>query len=543
MGTTLDDNITPGEPIMRPILQTLGYAFLAAIIGLVTWSGSRVRQPDRVQSSLPATQNSTIDLVFDQHWRDQQISPQPIIDDLTFARRASLGIVGVIPSLEEIRWYEAQAPQTRRADYVDKLLADRRFADTLAERLAAAWLPARVGDNFVLYRPYRFIAWLADQIDAHIPYPTIVQQMLASDGLWTTTPAVNFITAYAAKPEELAGQTARNFLGLQIGCAQCHDHPFASWKQKEFRGLAAQFGRTDITFRGIDDSADMFRFGAEGDSLGVLVPPQVPYGDNPNSTAPSPRHHLAQWVTQDSNERFAQAIVNRIWAMMFGRGIVQPVDDLDAKHAVPGALEAAAQVFHEHKGELRAVFRSIALSQPFQTSSTLDQDRPSASASNASAESLESSFASYPLTRLDPAQVAQSLLQVSSIRTIDRQTGVVRRVIGFFQRQDFLEFFATQADDESGTIAQRLMLMNDRMVQERIASDMGSTAERISTQATTPDEAVHLAFLICLTRRPNQAETASLAPMIPPREDRLDPSAIEDLLWALVNSSEFLLRH
>jgi hypothetical protein len=520
---------------MRLFFTTVGYAILAILIGAVTWSGSRVRRPSDQASVAASPANNSIDACFEAFWKEQKTLPSATVDDLTYARRAALGIVGVIPSLEEIRWYEAQPAETRREAYVERLLADRRFAETLADRLAQAWLPTKVGDNFVLYRPFRFRAWLTDQIDAGVPYPTIVRQMLSSDGLWTDSPAVNFITAYGAKPEELADETARSFLGLQIGCAQCHDHPFASWKQTEFRGLAAHFGRTDITFRGIDDSGDTFRFGAEGDAEGLLVPAAVPYGKNPSQPTPNMRHRLAQWVTEESNDRFYLAISNRIWGMMMGRPIVQPVDDLDAPHSVPGLLEESALLFRQHDGDFRSLFRAIACSRSFQATSSLGEAK--------ALESHEASLASYPLTRLDPMQVAHCLSQVASLRTLDSQTGVVRRVIGFFDNQNFLEYFRTEANDESGTMSQRLMLMNDKLVQERIASALGSSSEGISHHASNAEQAVELAFLVCLTRRPHPDETKSLASMIKRSGDHLDPADVEDLLWALVNSSEFLLRH
>lgn len=521
---------------MRRIGSAILYGLAAALIGLGARNLSNPHRPVPAPPLPPPPPGSaSMDELVTTLWTEQGIAPAPNVDDLTFARRAALGIVGVIPSLEEVRWYEARPAETRRIDYVERLLSDRRFADTLAERLAQAWLPARVGDNFVLFRPFRFTEWLADQIDAGIPYARIVRQMLANDGLWTDSPAVNFITAYEGDPEELANQTAKNFLGLQLGCAQCHDHPFAPWKQSQFRGLAAHFGRTDITFRGIDDSGSMYRFGQEKDKEGTLVIPQVPYGTSTAATDASIRHSLANWVVDRSNERFRQTIANRVWQMMLGRPVTNSVDDLDTEPALPGLLAELAQPMDEEDHDLRALFRRIALSKPFQLASSLD--------TSSSTEGTEQRFASYPLTRLDPSQVARSLLQVSSVRTLDRDTGVVRRVVGFFERQNFVDFFRTSADDESGTISQRLMLMNDKLVGERIAAEMGSTAERLAEMAPTQENVVELAFLVGLTRRPTPTELAALAPRLTRTDGRWKHQDVEDLLWGIINSSEFLLRH
>jgi hypothetical protein len=362
--------------------------------------------------------------------------------------------------------------------------------------------------------------------------------MIAQDGLWTDNPPVNFITAYAAKPEELAGQTAKNFLGWQIGCAQCHDHPFAPWKQTEFRGLAAHFARTDITFRGIDDTGETFRFGADKDSEGILIAARFPFG-SPSETSDRPlRRQLADWVTGPTQNRFREAIANRAWEMMLGKPITQPVDDLDGQCAVPGLLADLATSLRQNNDDLRSLFRQIALSEPFAISSEFGLPAGSDSES-----SPDHAFATFPLTRLEPMQVARSLLQVSSIRTLDRDTGALRRVIGFFERQNFLQFFQSESDDQSGTISQRLMLMNDKLVQDRIASELGSSSERLSSLAKSPEQAVELAFLICLTRRPSPDEVAALATRIEKTSDGLRKSDLEDLFWGLINSSEFLLRH
>jgi hypothetical protein len=513
----------------------MGYLGLTAIIGTIVSLPSTTRhsQPSDLRSpssSIPPTSR------FGVSSDKVTVKLAPPIDDLTFARRVSLGLVGVVPSLEEIRWYESRPAANRRADYVERLLADRRFADAVAERLAAAWLPARVGDNFVLYRPYRFIEWLADQIHAGVPYSTIVRHMLADEGLWTDNPSVNFITAYAVKPEELAGQTAKSFLGLQIGCAQCHDHPFAPWKQSEFRGLAAHFARTDVSFRGIDDAGETFRFGADKDTEGILVAARVPFG-TPSPTSDRPlRLQLADWVTGPAQTRFREAIANRAWEMMFGRPITQPVDDLDGTCAIPGLLADLALSLQQNNDDLRSLFRQISLSERLAVASEFGL-------SIDSSNSADESFATFPLTRLEPMQVARSLLQVSSIRTLDRDTGVLRRVIGFFERQNFLQFFQSESDDQSGTISQRLMLMNDKLVQDRIASELGSSSERIASLANSPEQAVELAFLISLTRRPSPEESAPLAARIEKTSDGLRKKDVEDLLWGLINSSEFLLRH
>ncbi len=204
-------------------------------------------------------------------------------DDLAIIRRLSLALTGTIPSLEEIRLLEAQPEPQRIVWWLDGLLADRRSSDYLAERFARAFVGVQDGP-LIIYRRRRFVAWLADELSNNRPYDQIVRQMISASGLWTDHPATNFITV-TIKPdqdtgpdaEDLAVRVSRTFLGIRMDCAQCHDHPFERWKQRDFQSLAAFFGQTEQTFRGIQDDA-LGKFAIENRKTGKLetVNPGVP---------------------------------------------------------------------------------------------------------------------------------------------------------------------------------------------------------------------------------------------------------------------------
>ena len=194
----------------------------------------------------------------------QKIDASQAAPDLAVARRLALGLMGTVPSLEEIRQFEYLPDNERLPWWIDHILQDRRSADYLAERLARACVGTE-GGPFIFFRRRRFVEWLGDQVANNRPYDQIVRDLITSDGLWTDKPATNFITV-TSKPDKknqpdpirLAGRVTRAFLGLRLDCAECHNHPFADWKQADFRGLAAFFGQTQVGFTGIHEGAGEF---------------------------------------------------------------------------------------------------------------------------------------------------------------------------------------------------------------------------------------------------------------------------------------------
>jgi hypothetical protein len=189
-----------------------------------------------------------IDAAFAEMWQKQRLQPAESAPELTVARRLALGLMGTIPSLQEIRRFEAQSGD-RLQWWLDAILDDPRFHAYFAERLARAYVGTEDGP-FILYRRRRFVSWLAEQVQHNRPYDQIVRDLIATQGLWTDRPAVNFISVTVEQannnkpnPERLAGRVARAFLGLRLDCAQCHNHPYQKWKKKDFQGLAAFFGQ------------------------------------------------------------------------------------------------------------------------------------------------------------------------------------------------------------------------------------------------------------------------------------------------------------
>lgn len=473
-------------------------------------------------------------------------APAPPAPDLAVMRRLSLALTGSIPSLEEIRRFESWPPGGRIELWLDDLLRDRRCSDYLAERLARAFVGTEDGP-FILFRRRRFAAWLSDAILANRPYDAVVRDLIADRGLWTDHPATNFVSvtfdqeAGRPDPERLAARVSRAFLGVRIDCAQCHDHPFQPWKQADFRGLAAFFGGVRAGLRGVVDGDADYRPADRKTGGHETVAPSVPSRPELCPESGTPRERLASWVVDPRNPNLALATANRAWALLLGRPLAEPVDDLPPDGEWPPALPLLAADFSAHGYDLHRLIRVIAATESFRMDSAGDDPgaRPT--------EGHEASWAAFPVTRLRPEQVAGALYQSSSISTLGPQSPWLARLVAYAERNDFVRRYGDTGEDEfdsrAGTIPQRLLLMNGDLVRERIKDDFFNASSRIAALAPDPRKAVEAAYLAVLTRRPTPEESNHFAGRIEGTKEQERKDRVADLCWTLLNSTEFSWNH
>ena len=492
-----------------------------------------------------------LDRLFVDRWREAALEPAAPADDLTLLRRTWLALAGTIPSLEEIRRFEADDRPDRWPRWLDAILSDRRTAEHLARRLATA-LVGSEGGQFIVFRRDRFVAWLADQLHANRPFDEIVTAMIAEQGLWTDTPAVNFVTQAAddgvIDADRLAVRVSRTLLGQRIDCAQCHDHPFAAWKRPQFEGLAACFAQVKLSAVGIEDDPARVYDVDDGmaDDGGMRprrrVPPQLPYGRDWVSRTDRSRRDLASWIVHAENRRFPRAIVNRTWRIVFGRAWHEPVDDLPD----PGPesdpldpLDLLAADFQSHGHDLRRLLATLCASRVFALASSHPAlDDP------AGADAVAAAWAAFPLTRLEPDQMIDAMMQATSLRTIDGQSHLVTRTIGFFREIDFVREYGAAADDPQGvpaTIPQALVMMNGRLAREMVEANPFTSAGRIAGMARDDDTRIEVMTLVALTRRPSPEERSALRAVLSQAET--PGRGMEDVCWALFNSPEFAWNH
>jgi hypothetical protein len=542
-------------PRRRPTFVLLPLLAAATVVALVA---AAARSPVHPIPTPPQSDELTtartavvaVDQLLTQRWVAAGIAPAERADELAILRRLSLALHGTLPSLEELRRFEADAQPDRLERWTVQRLNDRRFADYFAARLARAFVGAEQG-QFVLFRRDRFTLWLSEQLQQNRPFDEVIREMIAEQGLWTGQPATNYITQAAVEgtldANKLAGRTVRAFLGQRIDCAQCHDHPFAHWKQGEFEGLAACFGQARLRPTGVEDYAsEIFQV----EDLTTLeqrtVSPAVPFGEEWWPDDGTLRQRLAAWVTHPDNRRFERAMANRTWGLLFGKPWHAPVDDLpdpaDDPDRESDLLDLLGAEFRESGYDLKRLLFVIASSTAFQRLS-----QHPAYDTGERLDAVETEFAVFPLVRLRPEQMIGAMLQAASIKTIDQNSHLFTRFLRLVRENDFVRDYGDlgerELDDHSGTIPQALLRLNGRFAREMGDANPLNATGRIAAMAPTDADAIDVAYLCCLARRPTAEERAFFLAEIAGPNGRSRGEVIEDLYWTLFNSPEFCWNH
>ncbi len=534
---------------------------VSAAIGLWTELGPRVSGASRFLRPTPKRTShhdgaiessreilSVVNSQFAAHWRDAAVEPAPTADTLTLCRRLSLALTGTIPSFEELRMLEHVAEPDRIDWWLDHLFADRRYAQYVAERLARVYVGVEEGP-FLVFRRRRFTTWLSDSLFENRGYDEIVRHLIADQGVWTEKPAVNFLTVTTTegKPDEvrLAGRTARAFLGLRLDCVQCHDDNLGGpWRQSDFHALAAFYSEAENSITGVTDRPRAYKTKYLGATKKSAVLANVPFGQElVDRRLGTRRQRLAKWVTHPGNRAFGRAIVNRVWALIFGRPLVEPVDSIPLDGPYPPGLESLASNFAANDYDLQHLIRAIAGSDPFQRSSRGGPD---------DVEDPARSWAAFPVTRLRPDQIAGALLQSSKLTTVDAESHILVRLDRWGSRDDFVKRYGDTGEDEfgdhGGTVPQRLLMMNGKLVRERTKPDLAANAAtRIARLSPSDEQAIRATFLTILTRNPTDTEQQHFLNRLDTLRTTDRPfdrdQFFEDLCWSLLNSAEFSWNH
>ena len=501
-----------------------------------------------------------VNRLFATRWARSGLVPASQASQFQILRRLTLALYGTVPALEEIRRFEADQEPDRLARWVEGMLRDRRFPEYFAERLARSYVGVD-GGEFIVYRRDRFVEWLTEALAENRPYDTIVREIIADRGLWTGSPATNFITAAVVmgdlEEEQLAGRVFRAFLGQRADCAQCHDHPFTDWKQSQFEGVAAFFGQTRLSlgvFDRTEDDGQPVEFEVLDQESGKQrqVAPRVPFHDEWLPVDGTRRARLAAWVAHPEQRRFDRAIVNRVWGLLFGKPYLQPVDDLPDpdEQTTDDLLDILAVDFRDQGRDLRQLIRTMVLSRPFSLDSQHSADQvPAEEVVSAAGEvdRLLEEWAVFPLTRLRPEQVIGAMLQASSVGTIDRRSHLIVRTLRLLRESDFLQEYGDLGEDEleihPGTIPQALLRMNGELSNALSQVSPFSSVGRVLAVSADDETLVENCFLLCLTQRPPDALKAVFLEQLRDRTPEQRTEIIEDLVWSLFNSEPFAWNH
>lgn len=484
-----------------------------------------------------------VDAAFEASWASKGIPVASRADDLTIIRRLSLALTGSIPSLEEIREVQAMQGDDVPQRWLARLLADRRTSDYLAERLARVYVGTENGP-FLIYRRRRLVEWLSEALLQNRPYDRIVRNLVESKGVWTTNPAVNFITVTNEQrkgPDEkkLAAKISRAFLGVRIDCVECHDGKLGSpWKQSDFHQLAAYFGQAKFDFTGLrDDPKQQYKTRYLGETEPAVISTKVPWKPELMPEKGPPRSRLADWITAKENKTFARTLVNRFWALLFNRPLISPVDDIPLEGPFPPGMELLAEDFIAHDFDLHRLIRVITATRAFEASSLTDQPQ------------AEAHWAAFPVTRLRPEQMAGSVIQAASLGSIDSEAHVLFRIKRDIDVNNFVKRYGDKGEDDfdnaGGTIPQRLLLMNGNMVTDNVKGNpLVGASTRISMLSPDSRTAIESAYLAVFTRMPSPEESAHFEGLLASaKSTNSRSSAMSDLYWTLMNATEFSWNH
>jgi hypothetical protein len=492
--------------------------------------------------------NNFIDTKLIAKWKDLGLTPSPLAPDDEFLRRLYLDAIGTLPTPDEVRKFFDDKDPKKREKAIDKVLERPEFID---------WWALKWGDLLRINRTqlqekgmWSFHNWVRAQVRDNVPVDSFVRDIVTAEGSTFLDGPANFFQIGRGF-EEWSETTTQLFLGVRIGCAKCHHHPFEKWSQDDYYGMAAFFTRI-----GTKTSQEFGLFGREtvifiraaGEATHprkrVVVKPMPLDGDSKTSYDDEfdRRKKLADWLTGPTNKMFARNIANRFWGYTMGRGLVEPLDDMRATNPAsnPDLLDALADELVKNKFDQKKLLRTIFNSRAYQLShlSTVGNKLDTANVH----------FTRYTVRRLTAEQMADA---------VDFATGTREKYVGLplgtkaIQLPDsevrsyFMDTFGRPprqvlCECERTTkpnIAQAMHLLNGDFLNKKIAERTGRV-EKLLTDKVPTAKAVEELYLVAWGRRPSTDEQKKAEGWVNSAPTLRD--GLQDLLWVLINSREFL---
>ncbi len=461
--------------------------------------------------------------------------------DAEFLRRVFLDLHGVVPPVERTRRFLASENSHKRTELIDELLASPRYGEYMGDLWRGRLISPLANEQRV--QSQRFADWLADRFNRNDGWDRIAYDLVTAAGKIEENPAVTYLIEgrHPLSVTDLTDLSSRYFLGVRLNCAQCHDHPFVEWKREDYWGMAAFFAPIQTPNRpkmvytaGVQDDPRMTLASVQNaDAIeGFQSQPPTFLGGETLQTVGNARLRaaLAEWMTSPENPYFARAMVNRMWWQFFGRGIVNPVDDMHSGNAPshPELLEDLSRQFAESGFDLKLLCRSIVQSRTYQQTSR-PGPQPNAE---------DQLFARMPVKVLTAEQLYDSLVQIlgppAKTPAIDARLGA---------RHEFCQFFASDGDPDPTRydrgIPHVLRLMNSPQFAGRSISTL--TSRRGGSEFSEEDAANEL-FLTILARYPTDQDLELFRDWRRRAGEPFD-GAYRELAWALLMSSEFALNH
>lgn len=516
---------------------------------------------------------SAIDAHIQTAWLANKITPAEPASDAEFLRRIHLDLHGVIPTYDQAIEFLADASPDKREKLIDRLLDDPRYAVHSSD----IWDMVLFGRNppgfYARVRP-DFKRWVREQFEQNVAYDKFVEAMLKAEGNTIDDGAPTFLIQYDRKPEDAAVAVTKNFLGVQLECARCHDHPFEDYTQVDFYGMAAFYARLewvevgkkgkdkkmaageknlgDVLFTGpaIDQKP-----GQKGEPVpakfmkgDAVVEPELPEGFEeprrfPSGKAPpkpkfSRKDTLAAWIATADNPFFAHAAANRIWGQFMGKGIVHPVDDMRPSNppSHPELLDALTKYLVDNQFDLKSLICEIVNSKTYQLSSggAVEIEMPlryeRARYRPLSAEELYESWQEVGGINASLAAAGQ--------KPDEKRFAIKGMTWDYFRR--YFGYPTDGAGNFQGGISEHLFL-NNGQVHQMITKQKGGLHETMSKSEDPWDERVERMFVQVLSRRPTMEEVEEFVAHLSAPDDA--SNRLHEAIWTLMTCSEFRFNH
>jgi hypothetical protein len=505
-------------------------------------------KPGFVWKQLP--QNNYIDRAIDAKLQRLKIQPSPVVDDAAFLRRVSLDLRGQLPTPEEVQAFLASPSKTKRSEVIDKLIASPEYVD----HWTLKWGDLLQNNRKYLGEKgaYEFREWIRDSIAQNKAYDRMVREMLTARGSSYENPAANFFRV-TRDPKPTMEKTTQVFLGVRMVCAQCHDHPFERWTQNQYYEMAAFFSAVglrpgyEVGEEIVYDQRRDFDMKHPKDGRVTnpkfIVPAAFSGGGAPPTDA-TRRIAYAEWLTARDNPFFAKSTVNRVWSYFFGRGIIDPADDIRASNppSNPALLDALTKDFLDHDYDLRHLMRTIVNSRTYQAGI----------ATNEWNEKDTENFSHAVPRRMSAEELMDALALATGVRPAFPEappdTRAEQLTDPHIGKDGFLDLFGRPSRESSCecerrsdlSLPQALNLVNGKTISDAVADAGGRVAKAILSGKPDRDVLAEL-YVASLSRPPTPAELESGLKYLETGSGRA--ARAQDLLWALVNSKAFLYNY
>jgi hypothetical protein len=502
-------------------------------------------------------EKTLVDRFTAKKWRELGIAPSDLCTDEVFVRRVFLDITGTLPTPGEITAFVADTDPAKRDKLVDRLLDSPDYAYFFANKWADVLRVKRRNQPNRAYGTFAFHTWIREGIAADKPYDEFVREIICALGDEAKSPPTVWYKEVRT-PEQFVDDVSQVFLGQRMACANCHHHPYEKWSQDDYWGLAAFFGRVgtkpvvvpgQLNQNQQNQKQNLFvkTTGTVMNKRTNSAAPMKPLEGAPvqAGTDEDPRQKFADWLTSPKNPFFARAVANRYWAHFFGRGIVDPLDDMRVTNppSNPELLDALAQTLIDNRYSLKALVRTICKSRTYQLSSTPNEFNATD----------KQSYARYYPKRLQAEVVFDAVARVtdspSAFPGLPSDRYAPTRAI-MLPDESFASYFldvfgrpqrisACECERvNEASLAMSLHLLNSNEVQDKIARN-GGRADQLAKDARPDAEKVTELFLWAIGKTPTE-EQLKLALEHIAKSERAKKVAYENITWALLNSKGFL---